>query len=160
MFEYLPQNQVREAHTLRDGGEEPGSRAADVIACQPDRRDDGGGDDDGGGETVLEPLLGLPSVRPLHLTHGIQCRRRRGESIQQPIALLWMWRVIAVTDYTIEPSGLVIQHSSERSTQRTPPPHPDVGARLVFRTKSDARRFVAAGEHEGFVFEGKQYLTD
>jgi hypothetical protein len=65
-----------------------------------------------------------------------------------------------MTDYTIESSGLIIQHTSERSTRRAPkPPYPAIGARLAFKTKHDVEQFVAAGEREGFVFEGKQFLA-
>jgi hypothetical protein len=62
-------------------------------------------------------------------------------------------------DYRIEPDGLVVGHLSERSTRRGSGPQPCIGARLAFKTKYDTAQFVRAGEAEGFIFEGKEFLT-
>lgn len=91
-----------------------------------------------------------------------QCRRINGECLPQakPAAILGSG-VNQMADYRIEPDGLVIQYVSEKSTLRTSPPgRVKIGARLAFKTQHDTRQFVVAGEREGFVFEGKEFLVD
>jgi len=67
-------------------------------------------------------------------------------------------REVTVIDYLIEPSGLVIQHLSERSTRRDASSQVSVATRFVFKTKHDVRQFVFAEESEGYSFEGKKCL--
>ena len=64
-----------------------------------------------------------------------------------------------MADYRIEPDGTVVVYLSEKATKWVAGPKPAVGARLAFKTKSDAADFVEAMEAEGFTFEGKEYLT-
>lgn len=64
-----------------------------------------------------------------------------------------------MADYRIEPNGLIVVFLSERATRRASGANPKVGARLAFRTTSDTAQFVEAGESEGFVFEGKEFLA-
>jgi hypothetical protein len=65
-----------------------------------------------------------------------------------------------MADYRIEPDGTVVEFLSERSTQRASgSAHPKIGARLAFKTRWDTAQFVEAGESEGFIFEGKEFLT-
>jgi len=67
---------------------------------------------------------------------------------------------VLMSDYRIEPNGTVVVFVSEKSTQRASgSAHPNVGARLAFKTKSDTSQFVRAGELEGFTFEGKEFLA-
>ncbi len=64
-----------------------------------------------------------------------------------------------MSDYQIEPGGTAVVFSSQRSTQRASgTTHPPVGARLVFRSKWETLEFVQAGESEGFIFDGKEFL--
>lgn len=64
-----------------------------------------------------------------------------------------------MADYRIEPDGLVVVFLSDRATQRVTGPNPKVGARLAFRATSETAQFVEAGESEGFIFEGKEFLS-
>ncbi len=62
-------------------------------------------------------------------------------------------------DYRIERNGTVVVLESERATQRGIGPKPQRGSRLAFRTKDDTAEFVRAGEAEGFIFEGKEFIV-
>jgi hypothetical protein len=65
-----------------------------------------------------------------------------------------------MADYRIEPDGTVVDFLSDRSTQRASgTAHPKVGSRLAFKTKYDTADFVQAGEQEGFIFEGKEFIA-
>jgi hypothetical protein len=64
-----------------------------------------------------------------------------------------------MTDYRIEPDGTLVTMLSERSTQRGAGPKPKQGWRIAFKTRYDTAEFVRAGEAEGFIFEGKQFLA-
>jgi len=67
---------------------------------------------------------------------------------------------MAAIDYQIEPDGEVVKFQSLRSTQRASgSTHPQIGARLAFKTKHDTAKFVHAGEQEGFTFSGKEFLA-
>jgi hypothetical protein len=48
---------------------------------------------------------------------------------------------------------------SERATKRALGPNPKIGARLAFKTRYETAQFVRAGEMEGFIFEGKEFLA-
>ena len=66
----------------------------------------------------------------------------------------------ARADYAVEPSGDIVVFLSERSTRRgSGTARPAIGARLAFKTKHDAARFVEIGESEGFTFEGKEFIA-
>jgi hypothetical protein len=67
---------------------------------------------------------------------------------------------VVPADYRIEPSGMVVVLLSERATQRGTGAKPKQGARLAFKTRHDTAEFVRAGEAEGFMFEGKEFLAD
>lgn len=61
-------------------------------------------------------------------------------------------------DYRIERDRHIVVLVSQRATQRGTGPKPAMGARLAFKTVHDVLDFVRAGEAEGFVFAGKEFL--
>jgi hypothetical protein len=65
-----------------------------------------------------------------------------------------------LADYRVEHDGTVVVFLSERATRRAAGPNPNVGARLAFKTRRDTAEFVRAGEAEGFIFEGKEFLAE
>lgn len=161
MPHHLPQNHGRQTDTVGHGGEEPRTGTADVIAGESDRCDDGGGYDLRGGEAVALAFLSLSGVRPFHFAHLESIGEYQAKVIHKPTGAILGSEVNQMADYRIEPDGLVIQYVSEKSTLRTSPPgRVKIGARLAFKTQHDTRQFVVAGEREGFVFEGKEFLTD
>jgi hypothetical protein len=64
-----------------------------------------------------------------------------------------------MADYGIEPNGTVIVFLSDRATQEVTGPKPAKGARLAFKTVSEAAQFVREREQEGYTFEGKEHLS-
>ena len=64
-----------------------------------------------------------------------------------------------MADYRIETEGTVVVFLSKRATKRALGPNPKIGARLAFKTRYETAQFVRAGESEGFIFEGKEFLA-
>ena len=64
-------------------------------------------------------------------------------------------------DYRIVPDGTAVVHLSERSIRRASGSGPGVklGWSMVFKSRYDTAEFVHAGEADGYIFEGKEYLV-
>jgi hypothetical protein len=83
-----PEDEIGKAYAVGNGGQEPGTGTADVVASETDGADDGGGDNNGGREAVAEPGLFFSGVLALHFAHRTSIGEYKANVFRNCFALI------------------------------------------------------------------------